>query len=106
MTQAHLDNHVMITINESYDRDHPANKFMQNVHFNYQYYFGSDLPRDALEALNLGDVQRPAFRKFFQQCLDKSEEFKARNEKYCKGSVRYSEPTRVNVGRIIKRAFK
>ena len=64
------------------------------------------MPRDALEALNLGDMERPPMKKFFQTCLDKSEEFKARNEKYCKGTARYTEPARVNVGRAMKRAFK
>ena len=65
MTQEHIDNFVLIMINESYDRTHPANKFMQNVHFNYQYYFGCDLNRDVLEALKQGDMKSAAFRQFF-----------------------------------------
>ena len=108
MTQEHIDNFVLIMINESYDRTHPANKFMQNVHFNYQYYFGCDLNRDVLEALKQGDMKSAAFRQFFEKCLDKSAEFKTRNKKFCKGTERYSaeKPARANVGRVIKRAFK
>ena len=58
-----------------------------------------------LEALKQGDMKSVAFRKFFEQCLDKSAEFKAHNKKLCKGTERYSaeKPARANVGRIAKR---
>ena len=108
VTKEHIDNHVLFMINESHDRDHPANKFMQNVHFNYQYYFGSDLKPDVLEALREANVDSPAFKSFFISCLDQSAEFKSRNRKFCKGSERYStdKPARANVNRAVKRAFK
>ena len=108
MTKEHIDNYVLVMINESFDRDHPANKFMQNVHFNYQYYFGSDLKPDVLEALRKGDMESAAFRTFFIECLDRSAEFKARNRKFCKGTERYSaeKPARANANRVVKRAFK
>ena len=108
MTQKHIDDGVIIMINESYDRSHPANKFMQNVHFSYQYYLGNDLPSGVLEAVNNGDIESTAFRTFFLRCLDKSAAFKIRNRKHCKASERYSseKPARANANRVVKRAFR
>ena len=108
MTKEHLEIYVLVMINESYERDHSANKFKQNVHYNYQYYFGSDLKSDVLEALREGDMESVAFREFFLACLDRSAEFKIRNRKFCKGTERYSteNPARGNVNRAVKRAFK
>ena len=109
ITKDHIDNTMLFMINESYDRDHEANKFMQNVHFNYQYYFGADLTAEVIEALKEGTVDASeAFKVFFVSCLEKSAEFKKRNEKYCKASERYAadKPQRANVKRAVSRAFK
>ena len=62
VTKEHIDNSMLFMINESFDRDHDANKFMQNVHFNYQYYFGGDLQPEVLEDLKEGNVESPAFK--------------------------------------------
>ena len=108
VTKEHIDNTILFMINESFDRDHDANKFMQNVHFNYQYYFGADLSADVVESLKEGNVESDAFKAFFGSCLDKSAEFKTRNEKYCKATERYAvdKPQRANVKRAVARAFK
>ena len=109
ITKDHIDNTMLFMINESYDRDHEANKFMQNVHFNYQYYFGADLTAEVIEALKEGTVDASeAFKVFFVSCLEKSAEFKKRNEKYCKATERYAadKPQRANVKRAVSRAFK
>ena len=109
ITKDHIDNTILFMINESYDRDHEANKFMQNVHFNYQYYFGADLTAEVIEALKEGTVETSeAFKVFFVSCLEKSAEFKKRNEKYCKATERYAadKPQRANVKRAVSRAFK
>ena len=109
ITKEHIDNTILFMINESYDRDHDANKFMQNVHFNYQYYFGADLTADVVESLREGNVESSdAFKAFFVSCLDQSAEFKKRNEKYCKATERYAadKPQRANVKRAVSRAFK
>ena len=109
ISEEHIDNVILFMINESYDRDHDANKFMQNVHFNYQYYFGGDLTSDVLESLREGNVSSSdAFKAFFVSCLDKSAEFKGRNEKFCKATDRYAadKPQRANAKRAIVRAFK
>ena len=104
VTKEHIDNSMLFMINESFDRDHDANKFMQNV----QYYFGADLQPEVLEDLKEGNVESPAFKTFFVSCLDQSAEFKRRNKKFCKGSERYSadKPARANANRAVKRAFK
>ena len=109
VTKEHIDSTILFMINESFDRDHDANKFMQNVHFNYQYYFGADLSADVLESLKEGNVESDAFKAFFGSCLDKSAEFKTRNEKYCKATERYAvdkPQQRANVKRAVARAFK
>ena len=108
ITKEHIDNVILFMINESYDRDHDANKFMQNVHFNYQYYFGGDLTADVLESLREGNVSSDVFKAFFVSCLDQSAEFKGRNEKFCKATDRYAadKPQRANVKRAVARAFK
>ena len=73
-------------INESFDRDHDANKFMQNVNFNYQYYFGADLTADVVESLREGNVEESdAFKAFFVSCLDQSAEFKKEKRKVLQG---------------------
>ena len=109
ITKDHIDNTILFMINESYDPDHEANKFMQNVHFNYQYYFGADLTAEVIEALKEGTVEASeAFKVFFVSCLEKSAEFKKRNEKYCKATERYAadKPQRANVKRAVSCAFK
>ena len=109
ITKEHIENTILFMINESYDRDHEANKFMQNVHFNYQYYFGADLTADVVESLREGNVESSdAFKAFFVSCLDLSAEFKKRNEKYCKATERYAadKPQRANVKRAVSCAFK
>ena len=108
ITKEHIDSTILFMIKESFDRDHDANKFMQNVHVNYQYYFGADLNADVLESLKEGNVESDAFKAFFGSCLDKSVDFKMRNEKFCKATERYAadKPQRANVKRAVTRAFK
>ena len=67
----HIDDGILVMINESYDRDHPSNRFMQNVHFNYQYYMGADLDSVVLKAAKNADMDSEPFRQFFLTCLDK-----------------------------------
>ena len=108
ITKEHIDNTMLFMINESYDRNHEANKFMQNVHFNYQYYFGADLTPEVIEAVKEGNVETSeAFKAFFVSCLEVSAEFKKRNEKFCKATERYAadKPQRANVKRAVQRAF-
>ena len=108
ITKEHIDNTILFMINEHYDRDHEANKFMQNVHFNYQYYFGADLTPEVIEAVKEGNVEGSVFKAFFVSCLEVSAEFKKRNEKFCKATDRYDvdKPQRANVKRAVSRAFK
>ena len=109
ITKEHIDNTILFMINESYDRNHESNKFMSNVHFNYQYYFGADLTPEVVEAVKEGGVETSeAFKTFFVSCLEVSAEFKKRNEKFCKATERYAadKPQRANVKRAVQRAFK
>ena len=109
ITKEHIDNTILFMINESFDRNHESNKFMSNVHFNYQYYFGADLTPEVAEAVKEGNVEgSESFKAFFVSCLEVSAEFKKRNEKFCKATERYAadKPQRANVKRAVSRAFK
>ena len=89
-TSDHLEKGVILLINESFQRDHPANQFMGNVHLNYQYYYPSDLDKNVYDILQEGvDFTSPLFQRFFASCLEQSAQYKARNKKHCAAVERY-----------------
>ena len=65
-TPDHVEKGIMLLINESFQRDHPANQFMGNVHLNYQYYYPSDIDKNVYDILKEGvNFTTVIFQRFF-----------------------------------------
>ena len=106
-TPEHLEKGVLLLINESYQRDHPANQFMGNVHLNFQYYYPSDLDKNVYGILQEGvDFTSPLFQGFFASCLEQSAQYKARNKKHCAAVDRYGTTKNVKVSKVARRVFR
>ena len=98
ITTAHLDDGLCFMVNESYDREHPANLFMGNVRLSYQFYTSQDLTKEVMANIQDGDVASEPLSEFFHTCLQVSKQYLKRNEKHCAGFTRYN-PAKVAGGK-------
>ena len=90
VTMQTLDEGLCFLVNESFDREHPANLFMENVRLSYQFYSVSDLSKEVMAAIQDGDVTSEALLEFIQSCLVLTKQYQKRNEKHCSGFMRYT----------------
>ena len=71
-----LDESLCFLVNESFDRQHPANLFMENMRLSYQFYSVSDLSKEVMVEIQDGDTTADALLEFFQSCLTLSKQYR------------------------------
>ena len=98
LTDETIKDGMLIMINESYDRFHPANLIQKMVHLNYQYYMPCEIPEKLRVGLVNENAQLEDIREFFMTCLSVSANFKDQNEKFLDHFEKTKNRNNVNVG--------